>query len=60
MPPVLFHLTIALALCGVLCLPIVWAGGRMHLDVASISRIAGGPGGARLLGFNATAHLDGT
>ncbi len=32
---------------------------RMHLDVASISRIDGGHGASRLVGFNATAHLDG-
>ncbi len=32
---------------------------RMHLDIASISRIDAGPGGSRLVGFNATAHLHG-
>jgi hypothetical protein len=30
---------------------------RMHLDVASVSRIAAGPAGPALRSFNETAHL---
>ena len=31
---------------------------RMHLDVASITRVAASAGRSALLGFNDTAHLD--